>query len=516
MAVELERGERERHRDPAPLLLGVEVADGRAVLDLAQAGDRPGGEQERLGERRLAGAAVAHEGDVADVGRRERLHPATPGFACVRSGDCTNAPSVHQWTARATAQARGPTRAGARWYPRSARGREHAWYSGRCARHRAVRPRGVLACSTDAGGTASSGASAPLGRGLRRIGVPADALTVFGLLASVATAVLIGVGPPRLGRRRRDRRRRRATCSTARSRAAAARRARAARSSTPSPIASPTRSLLGGVAWYLVGRARRTSRSSRFAVAACSMLVSYERATRRGARPRRPRRADGARRALRVPRRRARVQHPRAGAVDHARAHRAHRGATGSSRVYRQAAHPPRVHTRRERAAAPRDETLADPAPPGAAAHLVDDPARWKGTGRAAVTRRCAATLVPEPCPTYAGRSPRSRTAPAPTAAQLVPGVGRDPIARAIGRAAAPLHAGAAPHGRAAPAPRRRRDARGARRARGRRRVRLVRPLLARDASACRPRCGPATVDDALHDRRLRAHRGRARARARA
>ena len=34
----------------------------------------------------------------------------------------------------------------------------------------------------------------PLGRGLRKLGVPADALTVFGLLASVATAVLIGSG----------------------------------------------------------------------------------------------------------------------------------------------------------------------------------------------------------------------------------------------------------------------------------------------------------------------------------
>ena len=78
-AVELERRERERHRDPAPLLLGVEVADRRAVLDLAQAGDRPGGEQEGLGQRRLAGATVAHEGDVADVGRRERLHPVPPG-----------------------------------------------------------------------------------------------------------------------------------------------------------------------------------------------------------------------------------------------------------------------------------------------------------------------------------------------------------------------------------------------------------------------------------------------------
>ena len=32
--------------------------------------------------------------------------------------------------------------------------------------------------------------------------------------------------------------------------------------------------------------------------------------------------------------------------------------------VYRQAAHPPRVHTRRERRIGPRDETLADPRRP--------------------------------------------------------------------------------------------------------------------------------------------------------
>ena len=94
-AVELERRQCERHRDAAPLFLGVEVADGRAVLDLAQAGDRPGCEQERFGERSLAGATVAHEGDVADVGRWERLHPIPPGSRAVSAvwPECTNAPS---------------------------------------------------------------------------------------------------------------------------------------------------------------------------------------------------------------------------------------------------------------------------------------------------------------------------------------------------------------------------------------------------------------------------------------
>ena len=71
---ELERCERERHRDVAALLLGVEVAHGRAVLDPAQADDRPGVEQEGLGQRGLAGAAVADECDVADLRGRKRLH----------------------------------------------------------------------------------------------------------------------------------------------------------------------------------------------------------------------------------------------------------------------------------------------------------------------------------------------------------------------------------------------------------------------------------------------------------
>ena len=53
---------------------------------------------------------------------------------------------------------------------------------------------GVRTCSTDAGAMASSEDLGPLGRGLRRLGIPADALTVFGLLASVATAVLIASG----------------------------------------------------------------------------------------------------------------------------------------------------------------------------------------------------------------------------------------------------------------------------------------------------------------------------------
>ena len=60
------------------LLLGVEVADRGAVLDPAHAGDRAGGEEQRLGERGLAGTAVTDEGDVADLRRRERLQSYPP------------------------------------------------------------------------------------------------------------------------------------------------------------------------------------------------------------------------------------------------------------------------------------------------------------------------------------------------------------------------------------------------------------------------------------------------------
>ena len=71
---ELERRDRQGHRDPPALLLGIEVAHRGSVLDLPEAGDRAGDEQERLGQGRLAGPAVTDEGDVADLGRRERLH----------------------------------------------------------------------------------------------------------------------------------------------------------------------------------------------------------------------------------------------------------------------------------------------------------------------------------------------------------------------------------------------------------------------------------------------------------
>ena len=62
----LERRKGERDRDPLGNLVGIEVADGVAVLDAAHAIDGAGGEQECFGERRFPGTAVADEHDVAD------------------------------------------------------------------------------------------------------------------------------------------------------------------------------------------------------------------------------------------------------------------------------------------------------------------------------------------------------------------------------------------------------------------------------------------------------------------
>jgi CDP-diacylglycerol---glycerol-3-phosphate 3-phosphatidyltransferase len=201
----------------------------------------------------------------------------------------------------------------------------------------------------------------PLGRGLRRIGVPADALTVFGLLASVATAFLIGsghlvwavVGVIVAGVSD--------LLDGAIARGSGQASPRGAFFDSVTDRVSDAL-LLGGVAWYLAGRSPYESVLA-FAVAASSMLVSYERA-----------RAESL------------GLNARGGLME-----RAERfvflgvalafnivvpilwimlvltAATAVYRfvyVYRQAAHPPRVHTRRERRLLPRKETLADPRRP--------------------------------------------------------------------------------------------------------------------------------------------------------
>jgi len=116
----------------------------------------------------------------------------------------------------------------------------------------------------------------PIGGGLRRLGVTADALTVFGLLCSIATAVLIasghliwalvglivsGVSDLLDG-------------SIARGSGQAS--PRGAFFDSVTDRASDAL-LFGGVAWHLAHQSEYLPILA-FAVAACSMLISYERA----------------------------------------------------------------------------------------------------------------------------------------------------------------------------------------------------------------------------------------------
>src|SRR5690242_18119970 len=117
----------------------------------------------------------------------------------------------------------------------------------------------------------------PVGSGLRRLGISADALTVFGLLASVATAFLIGSG--HLGW---------AVVGVivagvsdlldgAIARGSGQASPRGAFFDSVSDRVSDAL-LLGGTAWYLLGRSSPYLAMLAFAVGACSMLISYERA----------------------------------------------------------------------------------------------------------------------------------------------------------------------------------------------------------------------------------------------
>ena len=172
----------------------------------------------------------------------------------------------------------------------------------------------------------------PVGNGLRRLGVTADALTVFGLLCSIATALLIASGHLAVGLRRSGRLRCRATCSTVRSRGAAVRRAHAGAFFDSVTDRASDALLFMGVAWYLAGQNPHYAILA-FAVAACSMLISYERARAeslgvdaRGGLMERAERFVFLSVGLVV-------RHSRAGAVDHARADALHRDPTVCARV---------------------------------------------------------------------------------------------------------------------------------------------------------------------------------------
>ena len=116
----------------------------------------------------------------------------------------------------------------------------------------------------------------PVGDGLRRLGVTADALTIFGLLCSIATALLIasghllwafvglvvsGVADLLDG-------------SIARGSGQASPRGAFFDSVTDRASDAV---LFMGVAWYVAGKSPYYAILA-FAVAACSMLISYERA----------------------------------------------------------------------------------------------------------------------------------------------------------------------------------------------------------------------------------------------
>jgi CDP-diacylglycerol--glycerol-3-phosphate 3-phosphatidyltransferase len=116
----------------------------------------------------------------------------------------------------------------------------------------------------------------PLGDALRRIGVTADALTIFGLLCSVATAVLIAsghfvwavVGIIVAGVSD--------LLDGAIARGSGQASPRGAFFDSVTDRASDAL-LFGGVAWYLAGQSTYLPILA-FAVAACSMMISYERA----------------------------------------------------------------------------------------------------------------------------------------------------------------------------------------------------------------------------------------------
>jgi len=197
----------------------------------------------------------------------------------------------------------------------------------------------------------------PVGDGLRRLGIPADALTVFGLLASVVTAFLIGTG--HLGW---------AVVGVivagvsdlldgaiARGNGQASPRG-AFFDSVTDRVSDAL--LLGGTAWYLLGQGSPYLSMLAFAVGACSMLVSYERARAeslgldaRGGLMERAERFVFLSVAFAfnivVPVLWVMLVLTAATAVYR------------FVRVYRQAAHPPRVHTRRSRVAA-RDDAPGD------------------------------------------------------------------------------------------------------------------------------------------------------------
>ena len=108
----LERCDGQRQGDAPPLLLGVEVACGRAVLDAAHAPDGAGPVEQGLGQARLARPAVPHQGDVADLTRRVPLHQAPPRWLVGDDGEGSGAATWRAAVIAVAARRDGPI---ARW-----------------------------------------------------------------------------------------------------------------------------------------------------------------------------------------------------------------------------------------------------------------------------------------------------------------------------------------------------------------------------------------------------------------
>ena len=85
LLVPLGVGEAGRQRVLAGDLFFVEVGDGRAVVDLAEAVDHAGVGQNGRGELRLAGSGVADERDVSDAGGVVDLHSPRSPASRIRS-----------------------------------------------------------------------------------------------------------------------------------------------------------------------------------------------------------------------------------------------------------------------------------------------------------------------------------------------------------------------------------------------------------------------------------------------
>jgi CDP-diacylglycerol--glycerol-3-phosphate 3-phosphatidyltransferase len=231
---------------------------------------------------------------------------------------------------------------------------------------------------------------------LRRLGIPADALTVFGLLASVVTAFLIGSG--HLGW---------AVLGVivagvsdlldgAIARGSGQASPRGAFFDSVSDRVSDAL-LLGGTAWYLLGQGSPYLSMLAFAVGACSMLISYERARAeslgldaRGGLMERAERFVFLSVALRS------TSWCRSSGSCSCSPPRTVRFV----RVYRRAAHPPRVHRRGP--ALPRDGR-ARRAASAAPLRTWWTARRLDGTGAPEPPVGAAQLASPEPCPARRG-----------------------------------------------------------------------------------------------------------------